>query len=486
MTMNRSLPLVAAAGLSLSACIWPPADQPKLHPVTAQEVGVTAPPSAPAPDRWWHAFGDPQFDTLIERTLAGNPSLATAMSRLQAANAATETATTARYPQASFDAQEVRQRFSGNDIVPPPFGRHVYWRGGAATNLSWDLDFWGRQSALIAQARGRAEAQALDLAAARQILTSSVAQAYAALDHAYAAADIARRTMAQRQNILTLTGRLVAGGIGTQVELRQARGALAQARVDLDQADNQRDLATHQLAMLAGLGAGAYAEITRPALAADAILPLPQSLPADLLLRRPDILAARWRIDAADSGRKAAKAAFYPDVSLTAFAGYSAIGFDTLFRYGSFDYGLGPVVHLPLFDAGRLKSEYRGATADLDTAISQYNETVLRAVQETADALSTVDSLARQRADQKAALDDARAAYTLAEQRYRAGLTGYLTVLTAETSLLTAERGLIDIDAATTTERVHLLVAVGGSFKPSRDLPPLATSRVASSSETQP
>ncbi len=484
--MNRTLPVVLAAGLSLSACIWPPADQPKLAALSAQDAGVSSATLPPATDHWWRAYGDPQFDALIERTLAGNPSLATALSRLQAANAATQAADAARYPQTSFDAQEVRQRFSGNDIVPPPFGRHVYWRGGAAANLSWDLDFWGRQAALVAQARGHAEADALDLATARQILTSTVAQAYTALDHAYASADIARRTMAQRQNILNITSHLVTGGISTQVELREARGALAQARVDLDQAENQREIATHQLAMLAGLGAGAYAGITRPTLAANAVLPLPDALPADLLVRRPDILAARWRVDAADSGRKAAKAAFYPDVSLTAFAGYSAIGFDTLFRYGSFDYGLGPVIHLPLFDAGRLKAQYRGATADLDTAVSQYNETVLRAVQETADALSTVDSLGRQRGDQKAALDDARAAYALAEQRYRAGLTGYLTVLTAETALLTAERGMIDIDAAATAERIHLLVAVGGSFKPSRDLPPLATPRVASSSETQP
>jgi outer membrane protein TolC len=143
-------------------------------------------------------------------------------------------------------------------------------------------------------------------------------------------------------------------------------------------------------------------------------------------------------------------------------------------------------VHLPLFDAGRLKAEYRGATADLDTAVSQYNETVLRAVQETADALSTVDSLAPQRADQRAALDDAQAAYALAEQRYRAGLTDYLTVLSVETALLAAERGLIDIDATTTTERVHLLVSVGGSFTPPSALPPLATSPVTSSPETQP
>ena len=143
-------------------------------------------------------------------------------------------------------------------------------------------------------------------------------------------------------------------------------------------------------------------------------------------------------------------------------------------------------MHLPLFDAGRLKAEYRGATAELDTAITQYNEVVIRAVQQTADALTAVASIEHQRGDQKAALDDAQAAYTLASERYRAGLTSYITVLTAETALLAAQRGLVDLDASLMTARVHLLLTVGGSFKPPRDLPPLELSRASTSLETQP
>ncbi len=476
---------VAALGLSalaLAACVLPPRDPPPQTPLDQKDAGLSVAPAPQIADNWWRAYHDPQFDALIERSLAGNPTLAEAIARLHAAAATTAGAEAARYPDVTFDTQEVRQRFSGNDIIPPPFGRGVYWRGDLAANLSWDIDFWGRQAALVAQAQDRAAAAQLDIAAARLALTSTIAQAYADLDHAYILGDIADRTITQRQHVLDITRERVAGGLDTAVEQREAEGALAQAHVDSEQAANARAIAVHQLAQLAGLGADAYAGITRPRIAADAVLPLPSSLPADLLGRRPDILAARLRVDAALAGRKSAKAAFYPDISLTAFAGYAAIGVDQLFRYSSFNYGVGPALHLPLFDAGRLRAQYRAAGADIDAAVAQYDETLLQAVQQTADALSNVASLQQQRRDEQSALGDAAAAYDLAVERYRAGLTGYLTVLTAQTDLLTAQRAVADIAAAQFADRIRLLIAVGGSF----DAGPAHTSQAVPSSENTP
>jgi NodT family efflux transporter outer membrane factor (OMF) lipoprotein len=184
----------------------------------------------------------------------------------------------------------------------------------------------------------------------------------------------------------------------------------------------------------------------------------------NLLARRPDILAAKLRIDAADSQRLAAKAAFYPDISLTALAGFGAFGLDNLIKWNARGYGAGPLLSLPLFDGGRLRAEYKGSEAQLDGIIAQYNDTVLDAVHQTADQLTRIDSLARERIDQQQTLSASEDAYRIAEERYRAGLANYLSVLDAETQLLTARKALVDIVANQVVARVTLLLAVGGSF----------------------
>src|SRR5262249_42049885 len=149
-------------------------------------------------------------------------------------------------------------------------------------------------------------------------------------------------TVAQRQQMLDITRRRVAAGIDTNVELRQAEGAVPAAEVERVRTEADRARAIHLVAALSGRGADAYSEIARPSWKLDVALPLPEELPADLLARRPDVLASRQRIDAATSGQAAAKAAFYPDVNLTAFAGFTAIGAGNLFQSASATYGVGP------------------------------------------------------------------------------------------------------------------------------------------------
>jgi NodT family efflux transporter outer membrane factor (OMF) lipoprotein len=226
-------------------------------------------------------------------------------------------------------------------------------------------------------------------------------------------------------------------------------------------------LDSHQLAALSGQGAAAYPQLQRPTLDPAGILPLPATLPADLLGHRPDVLAARSRIDAARAGQAAAKAAFYPDINLVAFAGTSSIGiFSNLFQGASASYGVGPAIHLPLFDAGRLRAEYRGRGAELDEAVAAYNQSVLEAVRETSDQLSLVEALNSELVQQQQSLDDAEEAYRLAEERYRAGLSSYLTVLNAETAVLRARREHVALISDQAIARVSLLLAVGGSFDP--------------------
>ena len=290
-------------------------------------------------------------------------------------------------------------------------------------------------------------------------------QSYIDLYRSYALADIAERAEAQRANILAITRRRLAAGLDTRVELRQAEGALPQARLALTQAQSAQALAVHQLAALAGRGADVYSGIARPQLDLEAALPLPSELPVNLLARRPDVIAARSRIAAADAQKRAAKAAFYPDVSLTALAGFASFSLTDLINAKSFGYGAGPGLSLPLFDGGRLRAQYRGSEAGLDQAVASYDDTVVRAVHQAADQLSLIDSVSAERAQQRESLTAAEEAYRLAEERYRAGLAGYLTVLDVETEVLNERRQQVDLSAALAQARVSLLLAVGGSFQ---------------------
>ena len=463
--MNTSRLVAILLSVALSSCITPPNLGPRPQPVASDDLGLSAQPSAPAsPQTWWTRFNDPQLDRLMEQALAANPTLAQALARVREAQALTDVTRAGLAPSVSFNAQETRQHFSAHDVIPPPYAGTDRWRGREGLDLSWDLDFWGRQASLVEQARSQAAAVALDLSSARLVLSGAVAQAYIDLYRNDALADVAQRTEAQRQRILEITRRRVQAGLDTNVELRQASGAVPEAHVQLLQAQAAAALDTHQLAALCGQGAGVYAQIQRPSLDPAAILPLPAALPADLLSHRPDVLAARDRIEATRAGQAAAKAAFYPDINLRAFAGTAAIGLDKLFRGTSGSYGAGPAIHLPVFDAGRLRAEYRGASAEIDEAVASYNRSVLLAVRETSDQLTLVEALSAQIAQQQRSLEDAESAYRLAEERYQAGLSTYLTVLTTETAVLSARREHVALVSEQAIARVDLLLAVGGSF----------------------
>jgi NodT family efflux transporter outer membrane factor (OMF) lipoprotein len=455
--------LVAAL---LAGCVTPPREDPHPHKLADPDVGLRGPAAEPVADNWWASFQDPQLDRLIAQGLKDSPTLAQAQARVEAALAQVQSAHAALGPKANLDVSSLYQRAPQNYIIPPPLAGHTFWMSQAGGSLSWDLDFWGRQADALHSARDLAQSARFDEENARLELAGAIAQAYIELYRQNALADIAQRSEAQRQNILDITRRRVSAGLDTQLEIREAEGQLPQARVAYEQARSAADLAVHELATLSGQGADAYATIERPVLNVQAALPVPADLPINLLARRPDVLSARLSVEAADAQRLAAKAAFYPDISLHAIAGIGAFGLNNLVQWNARGYGVGPVLSLPIFDGGRLRAQYRGSEAQLDGAISSYNDTVLRAVQQTADQLTQLDALAKEQRDQQQTLDATEAAYKLAEERYRAGLAGYLSVLNAETQVLAARQSMVDILTTQAVARVTVLLAVGGSFDP--------------------
>jgi NodT family efflux transporter outer membrane factor (OMF) lipoprotein len=190
-----------------------------------------------------------------------------------------------------------------------------------------------------------------------------------------------------------------------------------------------------------------------------------QTIPADLLGRRADIAAARWRVEASLRDVDSAKARFYPNINLAAFAGFNSLGFGKLFQSGSEQWNVGPALTLPIFEGGRLRANLRGKTADEDAAVESYNAAVINAVRDVADDVASSKSIVVQRGEQHAAQAAAESAYQIALERYKAGLGNYLNVLTAETSVLKQRRLAVDLDARALDTQVALIGALGGGYQ---------------------
>jgi NodT family efflux transporter outer membrane factor (OMF) lipoprotein len=434
------------------------------RPVEPARVGVAAAITAPpiAAD-WWLGFGDRELNGLVEKALAGSPSLRVAQARVARAAANAGVARAAQGPQLNGEVDISRQRITANGIYPPPLAGAILDIGTAQLNGSWQIDFFGRNRAALDAAVGAERAAEADAAAARVLLAVNVARNYVQLGRLVEQRDVQRRALAQRDELLSLIRQRYSAGLDTAVELRQGEGALPETRQQIEALDEQIVLARHAIAALAALPPDAC-DALAPRLDAVRAVPVPGVVPADLLGRRADIVAARWRVEAADRDVAAARAQFYPNVNLTAFAGLSSIGLDRLVRAGSEQYGVGPAITLPIFDSGHLRANLSGKTADLDAAIESYNGNVIDAVHDVADQITSARSIERQLHEQLDALASAEAAYDVATQRYRAGLATYLTILNAETNVLAQRRLTVDLRARGLDSQMLLVRALGGGY----------------------
>lgn len=464
MTNPRPSTLTAlAAAMLLAGCASFAGIAPAAKTTAPAALGATAASIDWPAAAWWQGYADPVLDRLIEQALAGNPSLKLAAARQTQAEAAAGVAESALGPQLTADVDSTRRRFSEHADVPPPLAGNVRSLNHARLNASWELDFFGRHRAALDAALGSARAAEADAQAARVLLASDVARTYFRLAALVEQQAVARATLEQRSTILKLVASRVEAGLDSAVELRQAEGALPEIRRDLAALDEQIGIARHALAALTGQGPAALGELA-PTLAGARPQALPTTLPADLIGRRADLAAARWRVEAATRNIDAAKAAFYPNVNLVALAGFSSLGLSNWFNTGSRELGLGAAIHLPIFDAGRLRSQLRGTTAEADAAVESYNATLLQALREVADQITAEQAVERQAREQAAAQAAAESALDLALQRYRAGLGTYLTVLSAETNVLAQRRTSVDLKARGLDANLQLIRALGGGY----------------------
>jgi NodT family efflux transporter outer membrane factor (OMF) lipoprotein len=457
--------LIFTAALGLSACADLPDNPSPATLRNAYSLGLPAEQEATAAldAQWWREFGDGQLNRLIDVALLSNPSLKIVQIRLTRANVAADVTDAATGPQLSATVDAMRQKFTATGMIPPPLAGSTYETGTAQLTGSWELDFFGKNRSALDAALGNARATQADAAAARTVLASNVARNYFQLLRLNEQLGVARRQLAQREQSLRLVTDRVNAGLDTRLELRQSEGALPEARLQIESLNEQMALTRHALSALLGQPAKTP-ELELPALAAIKIMAVATQVPSDLLGRRADIAAARWRVEAATQDVSNARSQFFPNINLVAFAGFSSIGLDRLLGAGSEQWGVGPALRLPLFDGGRLRANLRGKATDLDAAIESYNAAVIEAVRDVADQLASAQSINRQQTQQRAAQVAAESAYAIATQRHEAGLSNMLSVLTAETAVLSQRRLAVDLAARALDIQVALMRALGGGY----------------------
>ena len=410
-------------------------------------------------------YGDPQLSVLIDEALSGSPDLTLAQARLQAATAQVQGAHATRIPEVTGTASVTEEKQSYNNLIPKqalPQGWNDY--GVATVNLSYEVDFWGKNRAALAAAISEQRAAQVEVAEARLIISTSVASAYAGLVHLYTLRDTAQATLDLRTKTVTLFRQRRDFGLETLSSVREVEGRQAGAQADLLTIDERIGLQRNALAALLGAGPDRGLAITRPTAQFRGSQGLPQNLALDLLGRRPDIVAARSRTEAAARRIDQAKAGFYPSVNLIGFAGLQSLGIENLTKAGSGFGSIGPAISLPIFNTERLQGQLRGAHAEYDAAVGTYNATLSNALREVADAATSRRSLEGELAASRAAVAAAAEAHQIITRRYEGALATYLDVLTAEDQLISAQRADAELETRALLLDVALVRALGGGF----------------------
>jgi NodT family efflux transporter outer membrane factor (OMF) lipoprotein len=413
---------------------------------------------------WAKQFGDPQLPQLIDEALAGSPSIAQAQARIAKASSYIESSRASLYPKVNGSYSWSRELFSGNALYPPPYGGTWYSENNVLASASWDLDLWGKNRSRLNMAVSQQKAAEADMQQARVTLAASVAQTYNQLALLYALRDVAQREIANRKDVGRITNGRVLAGLDTNVESRTAEGNIATSETNLSELDGQVTTTRYQLGALLGQGPDRGLKIAKPVLNSKIEVALPDNVPADLVSRRPDIVAARWQVEAATSNIKEAKAEFFPDINLSAAAGFDAFGWGRFLTAGSRQLNAGPAVHLPIFDAGALRAQLKGRYADFDLDVANYNQTLINALSEVATQIASIRSVDQQTSDAARALDASTHAYQLAVIRYKAGLSQQLQVLTADQNRLANEQTVTNLRMKRRDLQVGLIKALGGGF----------------------
>lgn len=409
--------------------------------------------------KWATELGDTQLVDLINQAMLTNPELKVAEARIRQARAIVESKTSPLFPNASFLGGYSRFQ------APKPLSTGN-WESVALMGLngSYELDFWGKNYSALVQSISQEKASEAAFYATHLMLSTTIAAAYNQLEYSYALEEVLIETVAQRKKIDDLVKLRVMSGLDTQVSLEQSINLYARARTQLAAVQGQLKQTKQQLGILVGLGPDAALSLKKPHLKPYPHLKLPDAIPLHLVGRRPDIVAARWQVEAALQGAKNIKARFYPDVNLYAFAGYMSFGASKLVLPANELLAFTPAVNLPIFDANALRAALKGQYGVVDEKIGTYNATLDNALGDVAEQITRAQALRKQLILQKDALLSAQKAYTLARQQYGIGLASHIIMLNAQTRYLEERQSRLELIKERRDSYVGLIKALGGGF----------------------
>lgn len=366
------------------------------------------------------------------------------------------------FPTMGADAHLTDTWYTQQAYKPVALAGHHDWDNAALLSASYSLDLWGKERATYTAGLNALAAATAEARHSRLVLETAVVRAYIKLSEQHALLNIARKTLVQRQGVLTLTKKLLNAGMSTGLAVSQAEIPLPATRARILDLESSIVITKQQIAALCGQGPGAGSSIKAPSLSFATAPGLPANLPAELAGRRPDITAARWRVEGASQGITIAKAAFYPNINLSAAIGYISIGMEQFITATALNKTIGPAISLPIFQGGKLRGNLLTSTAAYDSAVETYNQTVIEALSAIAGQAEQLRSLEKQAAEADKALVLARRAYKQTEEGYRAGFTEYINLLTVENSLLAEEERSAAIAARRLDAYAMLMRELGG------------------------
>jgi multidrug efflux system outer membrane protein len=426
---------------------------------SGSQAGVANAPAA-AEVKWQEFFTDQRLQSVIELALANNRDLRVAALNIEKVQALYQIQRAEQYPtivaSASADGYRVPQNLSGGDHAKT-VAQYTVGLGTA----SWELDLFGRIRSLKSRALEQYLATEQARSAAQISLVAAVANSYLALAADRENLRLAQETLDAQQASYELILRTAQAGMASDLDMRQAQSLVEAARVDIARYSGQVALDENALNLLVG------APVTAGMLSDDlgkiaALKDVAPGLPSDVLLRRPDILSAEHQLKAANANIGAARAAFFPRISMTAAAGIASSDLTNLFKPAAGTWSFAPQLVLPIFDSGARQANYKAAQVDQDIAIAEYEKSIQAAFREVSDALSLRTTLVAQQNALESLVNTLEETYRLSEARYTGGIDSYLSVLVAQRALYAAQQQLVGVRLARLSNLVVLYKVLGG------------------------